>query len=343
MIKYFISKCYLLGITIILILFALFLMSYYFPVPHYISLTGIVDPTSNQLIEMKKQYLIGTGFFSEFLAFVNLRLNGEMGVSMTSQSDIALEIAKVIPASIELGLCALFLALILGVPLGIIAALSRHKWFQQSTTFFTIGIYSIPIFWFGILLSLVFGIYTDLLPTSGRINLLYDIPEETGLLLVDILFSSVPNQEEAFLNALQHIILPACVLSMYPFTIMARVTFTSMQEILNTNYIKATQARGLSTFKIIFKHALPNAILPIIRQFSLMLSGFFTYGIINEVVFSWPGIGHWLILGIYQRDYTVIQNGILVISLFIVCTSFAVNMIYMLTNPLSRKELYGSH
>ena len=343
MINYFIRESYLLIVTIVLLLLVLFLMTYQFPVPHYVSLTGIMDPTVQQLVLMKEYYLIGSGFFSEFLAFVSLRLNGEMGLSMTSQSNIAQELAQVIPASTELGFCALLLALTLGTPLGIFAALSRKKWFKESTIFFTLSVYSIPIFWFGILLSLYLGIYANILPVSGRINLLYDIPHSTGFLLIDILLSDVPYKWDAFSDAIQHIILPACMLAIYPFAIMARITYSSMTEVMNTNYIQATQARGLSTFKIVFNHALPNAMLPVIRQFSLMLGGFFTYGIINEVIFSWPGIGHWLILGIFQRDYTVIQSGVLMISLFIVCASFVIDMIYMLTNPLSRKELYGSN
>ena len=143
----------------------------------------------------------------------------------------------------------------------------------------------------------------------------------TRIMLIDTLLSEETYSISAFKDALLHIILPAVTLAVLPFTVVIRITRQAMMTVMTQTYIRAAEARGLNTYRILLKHALPNALIPVLKAFGLMLGSFASYGIVVEVIFAWPGVGSWLINGIYQRDYTVIQAGILSVSLLIIFLS----------------------
>jgi cationic peptide transport system permease protein len=230
-----------------------------------------------------------------------------------------------------------------GLPLGILASLSRHKVTQHTIMAITLTGYSIPVFWLGLTLSLWFGVELGWLPISGRLNLLYEIEPVTGFMLVDTLLSTSPYSTSAFFDAVLHIILPAITLAVLPFTVVVRITRSAMMTIMDQTYIKAAEARGLHTSRIVLRHALPNAVIPVIKSLGLMLGSFASYAMVVEVIFAWPGIGSWLVAGIYQRDYTVIQGGVLAVALIIIFLSIMIEVLHTSINPLSRKELYASN
>ena len=343
MIRYLIRRLNLFLATSLILFIVMFIAVSKFPVDRIAALTGIQQPTAQQITRITQDYRLNDGQISQFIAYLQQRLNGELGVSSTSQNLILDELTAVLPASFELGFFAGLIAVLFGIPLGVLASLSTNKITQHSIMAITLTGYSIPVFWLGLTLSLWFGVQLGWLPISGQINLLYEIDSVTGFLLIDTLLSDSKYALSAFLDALQHIILPAVTLAVLPFTVVVRITRSAMMTIMEETYIKAAEARGLHTSTIVLRHALPNAFIPVLKNLGLMLGAFASYAMVVEVIFSWPGVGAWLVSGIYQRDYTVIQGGILSVALIIIFLSILIEIMHTALNPISRKELYAAN
>ncbi len=343
MTRYLIRRLNLFLATSFILFTVVFIATSKFPTEQTLALTGIQSPTETQLAEIKQDYHLDGNSISQFIGYLQQRLSGDLGISTTSQNPVKDELLTVLPASFELGFFAGFLALLFGIPLGVLASLSNNKITQHIIMAITLTGYSIPVFWLGLSLSLWFGVRLGWLPISGQINLLYEINSITGFLLIDTLLSESQYAMSAFLDALHHIILPAITLAILPFTVVVRITRSAMISIMEQTYIKAAEARGLLTSTIVIRHALPNALIPVLKNLGLMLGAFASYAIVVEVIFSWPGVGAWLVSGIYQRDYTVIQGGILAVGLIIIFLSILIEVMHTTLNPISRKELYASH
>lgn len=341
--RYLIRRLNLFLATTLALFVILFVTTRMFPAELGYSLSGVSLPTAQQQLQIEHDYALHSNVISQFFAYIGERLTGNFGMSVTSHQPVLNELSAVLPPSFELAVAAGFIALIFGIPLGMLSALSRSKMVQKTIMAATLTGYSIPVFWLGLLLSLWFGIELGLLPISGQINLLYQIPKVTGFMLLDTLLYDGPFKWHAFGDALAHIILPAFTLAVLPFTVVVRITRAAMVNVMNQTYIRAAEARGLSHYTIVVRHALPNALIPLLKHLGLMLGPFASYAIVVEVIFSWPGIGAWLVSGIYQRDYTVIQAGIFAVSLFIIFTSILIEVIYTAANPMSRKEMYGTN
>ncbi|MGK0408026.1 MAG: cationic peptide transport system permease protein [Shewanella psychromarinicola] len=329
--------------TSLLMIAVLFMASGQFPVSKTYSLSGIQYPTIEQKQQIEQNYQLNDNQLLQFTAYLRQRLSGNLGISSNSQQEVSEELASVLPASFELSLFSGFIAVFFGVPIGILAALSNNKALQHSILAVTLTGYSIPVFWLGLTLSMWFGVNLGWLPISGQINLLYEIEPVTGFMLIDTLLSDSAYRIPAFHDALLHLILPAVTLAVLPFTLVVRITRQAILNVMNKTYIRAAEARGLHTAKILLRHALPNALIPVLKSIGLMLGSFASYGIVVEVIFSWPGVGSWLVSGIYQRDYTVIQAGILSVSLLIIFLSILIDLLHTAINPMSRKELYASN
>jgi dipeptide transport system permease protein len=200
--------------------------------------------------------------------------------------------------------------------------------------------YSMPIFWWGLILILFFSVKLGITPVSGRIDFIYDIPTYTGFYLLDTLRQEVIFVEgfKPFFSALRHLILPSIALGTIPLAVIARMTRSSMLEVLNEDYIRTAKAKGMSKKRIIYIHALRNALIPIITTLALLFGSIITGAILTETIFSWPGIGKWLVQSITARDYPVIQGGVLIISFIIVLTNILVDVIYFLLNPKMRNN-----
>src|SRR5678816_4632621 len=193
--------------------------------------------------------------------------------------------------------------------------------------------YSMPIFWWGLLLILTFSVGLGWTPVSGRLAIQYDIPQVSGFMLLDSLLSG---DKGAFRSALSHLILPAVALGTIPLAVIARMTRSSMLEVLREDYVRAARAKGLPRWRVIVVHALRNALIPVITvvglQVGLLLSG----AILTETIFSWPGVGNWLIHGVQSRDYPVVQGGILLIAAIVITVNLIVDMLYGVINPRIR-------
>jgi dipeptide transport system permease protein len=295
-----------------------------------------IDPIKYQ--EMKKALGLDLPLITQFWIFVKNVIQGNLGTSIVSSNGVWIEFIERFPATFELGMVALFLATIIGIPMGIFAAIKRNSFFDYFLMGASLVGYSMPIFWWGLILILVFSVKSGLTPVSGRIDLIYDIPTFTGLYLIDTLQSAVVKVEgfKPFLSALSHLILPSIALGTVPLAVIARMTRSSMLEVLGEDYIRTAKAKGMSKTRIIFIHALRNALVPIITTLALLFGSIITGAILTETIFSWPGIGKWIVQSITARDYPVIQGGVLIISFIIILTNIIVDLIYYLLNPKMR-------
>jgi dipeptide transport system permease protein len=260
-------------------------------------------------------------------------LHGDLGRSIVTHKPVIEEFTSLFPATMELSLCAILFALCVGLPAGIIAATGRNSIFDHGVMGLSLTGYSMPIFWWGLLLILLFSVQLGWTPVSGRIAILYYVQPVTGFLLIDTLLSGEPG---AFRSALSHLILPTIVLGTVPLAVIARMTRSAMLEVLGEDYIRTARAKGLSNFRVIAIHALRNALIPIVTVIGLQVGVLFTGAILTETIFSWPGVGKWLIEGINRRDYPVLQGGTLLIGAIIMTVNLLVDVTYGWINPRIR-------
>ena len=220
------------------------------------------------------------------------------------------------------------------MPAGAIAAVKRGSLFDQGLMTVSLFGYSMPIFWWGLLLIMFVSVRLELLPVSGRVDLInfyYDQP--TGFMTIDSLISDQPG---AFLDALRHLVLPAIVLGTVPLGVIARMTRSSMLEVLGEDYVRTARAKGLSPTRVIGVHALRNAMLPVVTVIGLSVSGLMAGAVLTETIFSWPGVGKWLIESIGRRDYPALQGGVMLVSAVVIFVNLIVDLIYAAIDPRIR-------
>ncbi|MBA6252715.1 ABC transporter permease [Colwellia sp. MB3u-55] len=328
--------------TMFLLTLLSFSLSFLFPGEQLINISGQINATPKQLIVLAEQYQTNNNIAQQYFAYISHLFQGDLGISMASQLSISNEIMRFLPATIELTLVALFIAMIFGIPIGFIAAIKHRK--ATDNIILTISMlgYSIPVFWLGLLAILIFSIQLGWLPSAGQLSLVFEIEHVTGIQFIDILLSDSPYKWQAFQDASAHIFLPACVIALAPATIFVRLARTAMMDVLDSQYIRAAKAKGLSFKQIIYHHAIRNAMVHVIRDVGLQFANLVTIAMVTEVIFSWPGIGRWLIESIFQRDHTSIQGGLLALSSFIFIVHIVIDFIYAALNPLARESRNGA-
>ena len=260
-------------------------------------------------------------------------VHGDLGFSTITHEPVFKEFITLFPATIELSFCAMLLALLIGLPAGIIAAVKRNTVWDYSVMGASLTGFSMPIFWWGLLLILTFSVTLGWTPVSGRIAIQFDIPPVTGFMLIDSLLSS---DKGAFRSALSHLILPSIALGTIPLAVIARMTRSSMLEVLREDYVRTARAKGASTFRIVGIHALRNALIPVVTTIGLQVGTLLAGAILTETIFSWPGIGKWLVEAIHRRDYPAVQGGILMSASVIIGVNLFVDVLYGLINPRIR-------
>ena len=260
-------------------------------------------------------------------------LTGDFGSSIVSKSPILDQFLALFPATVELSVCAMIIAILLGIPAGVIAAIKRGSFFDQSMMGVALVGYSMPIFWWGLLLIILFSGILQWTPVSGRISLMFYFPPVTGFMLIDSLLSG---QKGAFTSALSHLVLPSIVLATIPLAVIARQTRSAMLEVLSEDYVRTARAKGLSPFRVVGIHALRNAMIPVITTIGLQIGVMLAGAILTETIFSWPGVGRWLIGSIYRRDYWVLQGGTLLVASVVILVNLFVDLLYGLINPRIR-------
>ena len=262
-------------------------------------------------------------------------LHGDMGYSLVTKQPVFSEFFTLFPATVELAICAMLLAILLGLPAGIISASKRGSFSDQAIMGTALVGYSMPIFWWGLLLIIVFSGWLGWTPVSGRISLMYYFEQNTGFMLIDSLIS---NQQGAFGSAVKHLILQTVVLATIPLAVIARQTRSAMLEILGEDYVRTARAKGLSVWRVIYIHALRNAMIPVVTVIGLSVGTLLAGAILTETIFSWPGIGKWMVDSISRRDYPVVQGGLLLIAAIVMVVNLLVDMTYGIINPRIRYE-----
>ena len=282
-----------------------------------------------------KEYGLDRPVIVQYGIYIAKVLQGDLGKSVITQTKVMSEFASLFPATIELALCAILFALLIGIPAGIIAAVKRNSILDHGVMGISLTGYSMPIFWWGLLLILLFSVQLDLTPVSGRIAVQYFIEPVTGFLLIDTLLA---HDTDAFWSAASHLILPTIVLGTNPLAVIARMTRSAMLEVLGEDYIRTARAKGLSTLRIVAVHALRNALIPVITVIGLQVGVLFTGAILTETIFSWPGVGKWLIEAIGRRDYPVLQGGMLLLGVLVMAVNLLVDVAYGIINPRIRHQ-----
>ncbi len=290
-----------------------------------------IDATRHE--QLRQEYGFDQPVLVQYGRYLVRVLHGDLGRSIVTREAVISEFSALFPATVELAICAMLLAVSVGLPAGILAAARRNSIFDYGVMGISLVGYSMPIFWWGLLLILLFSVQLDLTPVSGRIAVQYFVEPITGFLLIDTLLS---NDKGAFASALSHIVLPAIVLGTVPLAVIARMTRSAMLEVLGEDYIRTARAKGLPTYRVIGLHALRNALISVITVIGLQIGVLFTGAILTETIFSWPGVGKWLIEAINRRDYPVLQGGTLLIGIVVMTVNLLVDLAYGLINPRTR-------
>jgi len=269
----------------------------------------------------------------QYLEYVGQVLSGDLGSSLTTHEPVLTEFLTLFPATVELAFFALLFAVCIGLPAGILAALKRNTVSDYAVMGVSLTGYSMPIFWWALLLILLFSVQLGWTPVSGRIAVQFDVPAASGFMLLDTLRSGEPG---AFRSALSHLILPSIALGTIPLAVIARMTRSSMLEVLREDYVRTARAKGLPRWEVVFIHALRNALIPVITVIGLQVGLLLSGAILTETIFSWPGVGNWLIHGVQSRDYPVVQGGILLVATIVISVNLTVDLLYGVINPRIR-------
>ncbi len=291
-----------------------------------------IDPARHAVL--LKEYGLDKPLFTQYGIYIGRVLHGDLGKSIITQEPVMNEFLALFPATVELAVCAIVFALLLGIPAGILAAVKRNSLFDHGVMATSLTGYSMPIFWWGLLLILLFSVQLGLTPVSGRISVQYFIEPTTGFLLVDSLLTG---DKGAFWSAAQHLILPTIVLGTNPLAVVARMTRSAMLEVLGEDYIRTARAKGLPPLRVVGVHALRNALIPVVTVIGLQVGVLFTGAILTETIFSWPGVGKWLIEAINRRDYPVLQGGMLLLGGIVMSVNLLVDVAYGVINPRIRQ------
>jgi dipeptide transport system permease protein len=317
-----------IGITLVAFLFIRLL-----PGDPVILMAGERGVSAERHAELMAQFGFDQPLWRQYADYIGGLLHGDFGYSFSTKKPVLGEFMARFPATIELALCAIVLATVLGVAAGILAAVRRGSWIDQLTMGTALVGYSMPIFWWALLLIILFSTTLGWTPVSGRIALTQFFPSVTGFMLIDSLLSGKPG---AFWSAVHHLILPTIVLATIPLAVIARQTRSAMLEVLGEIYIMTAKSKGLAPRRVVWLHALRNALIPVVTTIGLQVSVLMGGAILTETIFSWPGIGKWMIDSISRRDYQVVQGGLLLIAAVVMIVNLTVDLLYGLINPRVR-------
>ena len=289
--------------------------------------------TPEAVAAIERQYGLDQPVYVQYWHFLKKTASFDFGDSITSRQPVLEELKLRFPATVELAIAAMLFSTFLGVPLGFIAAKKHDTWIDHGSLFASLLGISIPIFFLAILLKYIFAVQLGWLPTVGRLSVLIDLEHPTNFYVLDAILTG---NWEALWDALKHLILPAIALGTIPLAIIARITRAAVLDVQNEDYVRTARAKGVHPRAVDIRHVLRNALLPVSTiiglQVGLLLSG----AVLTETVFAWPGMGQWLVQAIEDRNYPVLQGGILFLALVFVLVNLIVDVSYAFINPRIR-------
>ncbi|CAM4044156.1 ABC transporter permease [Mesobacillus thioparans] len=286
--------------------------------------------TKDAIADLTRELGLDQPWYVQYFNYLGGLITGDLGQSLRTKSEISSEVWPYLAATMELSFVAMLIAIVIGVNAGIISAWFQNSWFDYGAMIFALVGVSMPIFWLGLMEQWMFAINLDILPTSGREEVRNPVDAITNFYIIDTL---IQGRTDQFVEVLKHLVLPAMALATIPMAIIARITRSTMLEVMRSDFIRTARAKGLSMFWVVYKHSLKNAIIPVLTiiglQTGLLLGG----AILTETIFSWPGIGRYIYEAINYRDYPVIQSGILIIALIFVLINLVVDLLYAAIDP----------
>ncbi|MEO6014448.1 MAG: ABC transporter permease subunit [Devosia sp.] len=300
-----------------------------------LALSGERGVSAARYAELVIKYGFDKPLYEQYFRYIGQVLHGDFGNSLATHRPVIEEFLKLFPATIELSIFALIFAVALGIPAGIFAAVKRGSWIDQGLMGTALVGYSMPIFWWGLLLIILFSTTLGWTPVSGRIGLSFFFKPITGFMTID---SVLYGNWKAFGSALRSLILPSIVLGTIPLAVIARQTRSAMLEVMGEDYVRTARAKGLKSRRVIGLHALRNALIPVVTTIGLQVGVLMGGAILTETIFSWPGIGRWLVDSIYKRDYAVVQSGLLLVALIVMAVNLIVDLLYATINPRIRVQ-----
>jgi dipeptide transport system permease protein len=333
MIRFFLNRLLLIIPTFLGVMLLTFILLRLVPGDPVQMMLGekVIDPVRHA--QLLAQLGLDKPLYVQFLDYVWNALHGDLGKSILSKESVLDEFLTRFPATLELAICAMIFAVVIGLPAGVVAAERRGSIFDHALMGASLTGYSMPIFWWGLLLILLFSVQLHWTPVSGRISEDFFFDGGTNFVLYDALMSDEPG---AFRSALSHLILPTIVLGTVPLAVIARMTRSSMLEVLGEDYIRTARAKGLSDLRVVAVHALRNALIPVVTVIGLQVGTLMGGAILTETIFSWPGVASWLVHAIFSRDYPVVQGGVLLIAAIIILVNLTVDLLYGVLNPRIR-------
>jgi len=289
--------------------------------------------TREALAQLRQELGLNDPLYIQYLRFAGNLLQGDLGRSVITNSLVTDELATYFPATLELSLAAMLIAVVIGVTAGVIAAVRQYSWFDNLSMMGALMGVSFPIFWLGLILIWLFGLVLGWLPPSARLDPSIHLETITNIYLLDAILTG---NYAAFKDVLLHLLMPAFALGTIPMAVIARMTRSSMLEVMRQDYIRTARAKGLAEWVVIIKHALKNAFLPVLTVIGLQFGSLMGGAVLTETIFSWPGIGRMMFHAIMSRDFPMVQGGILAIAVIFVLVNLVVDILYTFIDPRIR-------
>ncbi|HKK64905.1 MAG TPA: ABC transporter permease [Clostridia bacterium] len=292
-----------------------------------------------QLEKLRSELGLDRPLIEQYGIYMKNMVQFDFGESIKTGRKVSEEIKELYPATIELAFFAMLFATTLGIIIGVLSATRRNTWIDYTSMVGALFGVSMPVFWLALVLMMIFSVGLDWFPTGGRINIRYYFEAITNFYIIDTFIYWIRDGDPKFLiSSLKHMVLPALALGTIPLAIIARVTRSSMLEVLKQDYVKTARSAGIVEKRVVYRYALKNALLPVVTiiglQFGLLLSG----AILTETIFAWPGIGKWIYKAIEARDYPAVQGGVIVIATSFVLINLVVDILYSIVNPKIRLQ-----
>jgi len=279
---------------------------------------------------VRKQLGLDRPIAEQYLLYIGKVVRGDLGVSIVRGDPVLPDILRRFPATVELAVTAIMLALLAGVPIGIVSAVWRGSVVDSFARVWALVGVSMPIFWLGLMLAWIFGVELRWLPTGFRMEAGTSFQPITNFVILDTVLE---RDWAALVDALRHLVLPSVALATIPLAVIARMTRASMLETLSRDYIRTAQAKGLSGRVVVLHHALGNALLPVLTVIGLQVGSLLAGAILTETIFSWPGIGRWVYESIGSRDYAIVQGASLFIAVIVVVVNMLTDLLYAAVDP----------
>ena len=334
MLSYLLQRFLSIGLSLLAVSLLVFLMVHLIPGDAAVAILG-ERATEKALIELREEMGLDKPLYHQYAKFLWDAVHLDFGHSFKTKQPVIAEIKRYFPATAELTLAAMAFSILFGIAAGVIAAIFRGTFLDYFSMSVSLAGISMPIFWLGLMLILLFSYFLPILPSSGRLDVILDLDVQTrtGFYLIDTLLTG---NLIALRSAIAHLILPAMTLGTIPLAIIARMTRSSLLEVLNQPYIITAYAKGLARWKVISKHAMKNSMVPVLTVIGLEFGYLLGGAILTEHIFSWPGLGSWLRAAVEARDVRAVQGGVLFVATVFMLVNLIVDMLYAYFDPRIR-------